>query len=83
MGDDDPPVGDLRRHLRQPARDVFVGEAVKAVAPHALGVEALGDRVVIRDARRARDETRCRNRRPAEVAGSARRIERIGARLFG
>ena len=31
----------------QAARDVFVGKAVKPVAPHAFGVEALRDRVVV------------------------------------
>ena len=40
MGDDHAPRGDLGRDFGQALGDVFVGQPVKAVAPHALGVEA-------------------------------------------
>ena len=49
MGHDDPFLRDVGRDLRQASRDVFVGEAVKAVAADALGMEMLGDGVVIGD----------------------------------
>ena len=39
MGDDDAAAGDLGRHLGQALGDVFVGEAVEAVAADALVVE--------------------------------------------
>src|SRR5262249_24924409 len=32
VSDDDPPAGDLWRYLREPPRDVFVGEAMEAIA---------------------------------------------------
>ena len=49
MGHDHSSLRDVRRNLRQARRDVFVREAVKAVAADALGVEMLGDRVVVGD----------------------------------
>ena len=49
MGDDHPPLGDLRRGLRQGLGDIFIGKAVKAVAPDALGVEAMRDGVMVRE----------------------------------
>jgi BON domain len=36
MGDDEPAAGAIGRDLRQCRDDVFVGQAVKSVAPHAL-----------------------------------------------
>ena len=65
MGDDHPA---LRRCPARPAAsagDIFVGQAVKAVAAHAFGVELLRDRVVIGQIAHGRDERRCRSRRPA------------------
>ena len=47
MRNDDPSACDGRRNFRQAARDVFVGKAVKSVAPHAFRVEALGNRVMV------------------------------------
>ena len=49
MGHDDPFLRNVGRNLRQARRDVFVREAVEAVAADALGMEMLRDRVVIRD----------------------------------
>src|SRR5215472_14378725 len=48
MGNDHAPGGNLWRHLRQPAGNVFVGEAVEPVAAHTLRIEALRDGVVVR-----------------------------------
>ena len=63
------PAASSRRQLAQPAGDIFVGQAMKAVAPHALVMKA---RAAGRSASRPPawcGERRCRNRRPA--AGSA------------
>src|SRR5262249_6548357 len=49
MSHDNAALGDVRRELRQLARDVFVGESVKAVAADALLVEPLGQRVAVGD----------------------------------
>ena len=49
MGHDDPFLRNVRRNLRQARRDVFVREAVEAVAADALGMEMLRDRVVVGD----------------------------------
>ena len=47
MGDDHAALRNVGRQLRQPARDVFVGQPVKAVAADAFLVEALGQRVAV------------------------------------
>ena len=52
MRDDHPPVGDLRGALRQHRGDVFVGQAVKPVAPHPLLVQRVGQRERLLDLRR-------------------------------
>ena len=49
MGDDDPFLRYVRRDLREPSRDVLVGQAVKSVAAHTLGIEMFGNGVVIGD----------------------------------
>src|SRR5262249_7313060 len=49
MSHDNAALGDVSRELRQLARDVFVGESVKAVAADALLVEPLGQRVAVGD----------------------------------
>ena len=49
---DHPAVGDLGRALRQHRGDVFVGKAVKAVAPYPLLVERVGQRKGLLDLRR-------------------------------
>ena len=49
MSHDDFFLRDVRRNRRQARRDVFVREAVEAVAADALGMEMLRDRVVIGD----------------------------------
>ena len=36
MRDDDAPLGHFRRNFSQPARDIFIGDAVKAVTPDSL-----------------------------------------------
>ena len=41
------PLRNVRRHLRQPARDVLVRQPVKSVAAHAFLVEALWQRVAV------------------------------------
>src|SRR5262245_51876009 len=48
MRNDHAPGCNLWRHLRQPAGNVLVGEAVEPVAAHALRVKTLRDRVVVR-----------------------------------
>ena len=45
MRDDDPAERDVRRDLRQRARDVFIGQSVEAVASDAFLIEALRQRV--------------------------------------
>ena len=47
MRDDHPAARNLGRNLLQPAGDELVGQAVEAVAPHALVVEMFRDRVVV------------------------------------
>jgi hypothetical protein len=47
--DDHPALGDLRGDLRQGFRDIFVGQPVKSVAPHAFGVKLMRDRIVVSD----------------------------------
>jgi hypothetical protein len=42
-------LSDVGRDLGQARRDVFIGEAVKAVAADALSMEMLRDRVIIGD----------------------------------
>ena len=49
MGHDDPFLRDVRRDLHQARRDILVGQAVKAVAANTLGMEMLGNSVVIGD----------------------------------
>ena len=83
MGDDHPAVRDLRRDARQAIGDVFVGQAVKAVAAHALGIEALRDRVVVRDRAMAAMKGGVEAGDLRQVRERVRRMARIGARLFG
>ena len=47
MGDDDAAGGHLGRHLGEAVGDVFVAEAVEAVAADALVVEAARERVAV------------------------------------
>ena len=47
MGDDHPLRRNVRRDLRQGARDIFVGQAVEAVAPDAFGIELFRNRVAV------------------------------------
>ena len=42
MRDHDPAVRNFRRDLAEPSSDVFVGQAVKAVAANALHIERVG-----------------------------------------
>jgi hypothetical protein len=49
MGYDDLSGRDLRRHLGEPARDIFIGQAVESVTAHTLRIEMLRDRIVIDD----------------------------------
>ena len=62
--------------------DIFVRQTVKAVAAHALGVEALRNRIVIGERIVAAMKSRIEagDLRKARKAGEK---ERIGARLFG
>src|ERR1700761_5217564 len=46
MCNDHPALGDVRRDLRQAFRDVLVGETMKSVAPHALGVKLMRNRIM-------------------------------------
>src|SRR5262249_56391243 len=48
MRNDHAPGHNLWRHLRQPAGNVLVREAVEPVPAHALRVQALRDRVMVR-----------------------------------
>src|SRR5215472_4541546 len=47
MSDNDAAFGNRGIKLRQAAGNVFIRQAVKTVAPHALLIEALGDRVTV------------------------------------
>ena len=47
MGDDHASARDVRRDLRQALGDIFVGQAVEAVAPDAFGMELVRDRVMV------------------------------------
>ena len=49
MSDDDTPVRGGGRHVAQAARDVFVREPMKPVAPDTLGVKAFRNREMVRD----------------------------------
>ena len=49
MRDDHASVGDVRRHLRQPAGDVFVRQPVEAIPSDALGIITLRNGEVVRD----------------------------------
>src|ERR1700755_1503680 len=49
MRNDHPALGDVRRDLRQAFRDVLVGETMKSVAPHALGVKLMRNRIMVCD----------------------------------
>ena len=49
MGDDHAALGDIRRDLRQLARDIFVGQAVEAVSPDAFLIELIRQRVAVGD----------------------------------
>ena len=48
MRDNNAPGGDLGRHLRQTAGNELIRQAVKAVAAHALRVEALRNGLMVR-----------------------------------
>ena len=71
------------RDLGQAPGDVFVAEAVEAVAADALVVEGAGEGVAVGEARGGRGGRRCRSRRPAAGPGAIAIARRIGARLFG
>src|SRR5262249_59590960 len=47
MGNHNPPVGNLRRYLGEPPRDVFVGEAMETIAADSLLVELLRDCIAV------------------------------------
>jgi hypothetical protein len=49
MGDDHALAGNVGRNGLQPLGDEFVGEAVKSVAAHALRVEPLRNRIIVRN----------------------------------
>src|SRR4051812_20426642 len=49
MSNNDPSLRNLRRNLRQGLRDVFVRQAMKAIATHAFGMKPMRDRVVVSD----------------------------------
>ena len=83
MGDDHAALRNVRRQLRQLARDVFVRQPVEAVAADAFLVEALRQRVAVGDLRDGRGERPCRNRRLEEAAAVFAASVRMGPRLFG
>ncbi len=49
MGYDDLSRRDLRRHLGQAARDIFIGQTMESVTAHTLRIELLRDRIVLDD----------------------------------
>jgi hypothetical protein len=49
MGDDHAAVGDVRSDLAESLGDIFVGQAVKAVAAYAFDVQALWNRIMVGD----------------------------------
>src|SRR5262245_57592591 len=49
MRDDHAARSHRRGYLTQASRDVLVRQPVKAVSPHPLGVEARGDREMVRN----------------------------------
>ncbi len=49
MGDDHSAARNFRCDLRQALSNVLVGKAVKSVAPDAIVMELVRDRVVVRD----------------------------------
>src|SRR4029077_19168190 len=49
MGDDHAVVRDVRRELRQFARDVFVGQPMEAVAAHAVLIELVWQSIAVGD----------------------------------
>ena len=83
MGDDHAALGNVGRHLRQPARDVFVGQAVKAVAAHALLVEAARERVAVGNLGMAAVEGGVEAGDLRQAAAASASSVRIGPRLFG
>ena len=89
MRNDDAPARDSRRDLGQALSDVLIGEAVEAVAAHALGVELLRQRVMIGnrrvtavkggvETRNLRQVGRAREQRPdrRQIVGLMQRSER-------
>ena len=67
MADHHPARAKARVDLAQPVGDVLVGQAVKAVAAHALLVPAVRRSRSGRRPRDGRDGTRCRSRRPGDL----------------
>src|SRR5262245_28620475 len=47
MSDDDSPRSDFGRYLGKSSRDVFVREAMEAIAANSLRVELLGERIAV------------------------------------
>ena len=80
MGDNDPSSARVGRDLRQALRDIFVGKTVKAVTPHALGIEAVRDRVMIRQRVMVAMEG-CIETCDLRQCGKLTRSDLIGARL--
>ena len=83
MGNDDAPARDRRRDFGQASSDVFIRQAVETVAPHALGVEVLRQRVVIGNRAVTAMKGGVETRDLRQVRESARAATRIGARLLG
>src|SRR6266480_5632113 len=48
MGDNHASAGNVGRNLRQALGDILVGQAVEAVAPDALSMELVRDRIMVR-----------------------------------
>ncbi len=48
MGDDHAATGYIGRDLWQALGDIFVGQAMEAVAPYAFGMELVRDCVMVR-----------------------------------
>ena len=83
MRNDHAAVCDVGRDLAQPIGDVFVGQAMKAVATDAFRIEALGDGVVIGDRAMAAMEGGVEAGDLRQVREARAEETRIGARLFG
>ena len=68
---------------RKPARDVFIGQAVKSVSAHALRIEMLRDRIVVGDRAVAAVKRGIEAGDLREVRAAGEQSTRIGARLLG